>query len=108
MCLKMFFFSVFRTFSVFSFGSQALGRVASLVPDFKKAGNNVKLIFATLDRETKSDPNEGEFLEEPFDGGVDFRNVYFSYPTRSTNRILRVMVQLDSISPSVFLPSKFQ
>ncbi len=80
----------FRTFSAFNFGSQALGRVASLAPEFKKAAHNVKLVFSTMDRETKCDVNAGEFPDEPFDGRIEFRNIYFRYPTRPNTRILRV------------------
>ncbi|KAL5111333.1 ATP-dependent translocase ABCB1 [Taenia crassiceps] len=81
--------AVFRTYSAYSFGSQALGRVASLAPEFRKASHNVKLVFATLDRKTKSDANEGDFLKEAFDGRIEFNNIYFRYPTRPNTRILR-------------------
>nr|CDS29073.1 multidrug resistance protein 1 [Hymenolepis microstoma] len=81
--------AVFRSFSAFNFGSQGLGRISALVPEFKKASNNVKLVFATLDRKTLSDPNEGEFPSEPFDGCVDFRKIYFSYPTRANVKVLK-------------------
>ncbi|EUB64563.1 Multidrug resistance protein [Echinococcus granulosus] len=81
--------AVFRTYSAYSFGSQALGRVASLAPEFRKASHNVKLVFATLDRQTKSDANEGDFPKEPFDGRVEFLNIDFRYPTRPNTRILR-------------------
>ncbi|VDK32048.1 unnamed protein product [Taenia asiatica] len=86
---KITVLAVFRTYSAYSFGSQALGRVASLAPEFRKASHNVKLVFATLDRKTKSDPNEGDFPEEAFDGRIEFHNIYFRYPTRPNTRILR-------------------
>uniref|UniRef100_A0A5K3EJJ9 ABC transporter domain-containing protein n=3 Tax=Mesocestoides corti TaxID=53468 RepID=A0A5K3EJJ9_MESCO len=81
--------AIFRSFAAFNFGSQALGRVASLAPGFKKASHDVRLVFATMDRKTKSDVNAGDFPDEPFDGRIEFRNVYFRYPTRPNTRILR-------------------
>lgn len=84
---------LFRTYSAYSFGSQALGRVASLAPEFRKASHNVKLVFATLDRKTKSDANDGDFPEEAFDGRIEFHNIYFRYPTRPNTRILRVRIR---------------
>ncbi|VDL35679.1 unnamed protein product, partial [Hymenolepis diminuta] len=49
---------IFGTFAAFSFGSQGLGRISSMFPEIKKASHNVKLVFATLDRKSRSDPNE--------------------------------------------------
>ncbi|KAM3178292.1 hypothetical protein ACTXT7_002876 [Hymenolepis weldensis] len=79
---------IFGTFAAFSFGSQGLGRISSMFPEIRKASHNVKLVFATLDRKTRSDPNEGEFPSEPFNGCIDFRKIHFHYPTRANVKVL--------------------
>lgn len=61
-----------------------------MVPEFRKASDSVKRVFATLDRKTGSDPNEGEFPEEPFDGQIDIKKIYFRYPTRPDVQVLKV------------------
>lgn len=90
----MFFF---RTLAAFNFSGQALGRIAAMVPEFKKASHNVKFVFATLDRKTKSDPNNGEFPTEAFDGCVDFRKISFHYPTRPNVQVLKVSARTLNI-----------
>ncbi|VDN09673.1 unnamed protein product, partial [Dibothriocephalus latus] len=81
--------NVFRAYAAFNFGSQALARVAALAPDYQKALTKIRNVFSTIDRQTKMDVNEGEFPQTEFKGKIEFRNVYFRYPTRKDVRILR-------------------
>ncbi|VUZ55246.1 unnamed protein product [Hymenolepis diminuta] len=48
----------------------------------------LKINCATFDRKGRSDPNEGEFPSEPFNGCIDFRKIHFHYPTRANVQVL--------------------
>ncbi|KAL7062928.1 hypothetical protein AAHC03_0254 [Spirometra sp. Aus1] len=87
--LRLDVLAVFRAYAAFNFGSQALSRVAALAPDYQKAIVKIKKVFSTIDRETKMNVHEGLFPEEDFKGKIEFRNVYFRYPTRKNVRILK-------------------
>ncbi|VDL90047.1 unnamed protein product [Schistocephalus solidus] len=95
--------AVFRAYSAFNFGSQALARVAALAPDYQKALVKIRKVFSTIDRETKMDVLDGLYPETDFKGKIEFRNVYFRYPTRKDVRILRRFNHTVSPGESVAL-----
>nr|VZI05406.1 unnamed protein product [Spirometra erinaceieuropaei] len=81
--------AVFRAYAAFNFGSQALTRLAALAPDYQKAMVKIKRVFSTIDRKTKMNVHEGFCPEMGFKGKIEFRNVYFRYPTRKNVRVLK-------------------
>ncbi|VDP83626.1 unnamed protein product [Echinostoma caproni] len=81
--------AIFRVFAVMNMSAQALGRLASVAPDTKKAATSCKAIFATLDRIPRIQTDQGLEPNTEFEGKVTFNKVYFRYPTRPEARILK-------------------
>ncbi|TPP59637.1 ATP binding cassette subfamily B MDR TAP [Fasciola gigantica] len=81
--------AMFRVFAVMNMSAQTLGRLASVVPDSRKAEQSSRSIFATIDRIPQIQTDEGLMPDREFKGKVTFKNVYFRYPTRREARILK-------------------
>ncbi|KAL7061746.1 hypothetical protein AAHC03_0740 [Spirometra sp. Aus1] len=81
--------AVFRIFASINFAGQGLGRTASLAPDFKSAHSNIKRTFETIERPTKMDVNAGLSPDKDLSGAIEFKRVYFRYPTRPNTLILK-------------------
>ncbi|CDS40211.1 ATP binding cassette subfamily B MDR TAP [Echinococcus multilocularis] len=81
--------TMFRIFSAVNFAAQGLGRAAAYAPDFTTASRNIKKTLATIQRETQMDVGQGDYPTDPPVGKFEFKNVYFRYPTRRKNPILR-------------------
>ncbi|KAL5111589.1 ATP-dependent translocase ABCB1 [Taenia crassiceps] len=81
--------TIFRIFSAVNFAAQGLGRAAAYAPDFSTASQNIKKTLASIHRETQMDVNQGDYPPDPPVGKFEFKNVYFRYPTRRRNPILR-------------------
>ena len=61
--------------------------------DLKKASNAFKSIYSTLDTDVLINPfqedNEGKLSAQNIKGKIEFRHVYFAYPTRPEQIILK-------------------
>ncbi len=79
-----------RIFSAINFAAQGFGRAASFAPDFTTASKKIKQTLQTIHRRPQMDVDEGERPLDPVKGKIEFKNVYFRYPTRRKIRILRV------------------
>nr|QUF59439.1 ATP-binding cassette transporter Abcb1-like1/3/4 [Brachionus angularis] len=82
--------NLFRIYSTLTFSSMILGRVYSLLPDQKKSLDSAKTVFKIIDRKSKIDPFENNGLKlDKVIGNIRFENVFFSYPNRASNQILK-------------------
>ncbi|KAF7232940.1 hypothetical protein EG68_09377, partial [Paragonimus skrjabini miyazakii] len=81
--------AVFRVFIVLNMSAHSLGRAASIGPETALAKAASKSILATLDRIPRILTDSGEKPVEPFSGHIEFKRVYFKYPTRSDIYVLK-------------------
>jgi len=84
------FFHILRVFAATTFGSMAVGRSTSALPDFTKAKIAAYNIKKLLDRKSEIDPS-ATTGDEPAkcNGDVKFTDVEFFYPTRKTAQVLQ-------------------
>lgn len=63
----------------------------SMTSDLAKGGSAVKSVFAILDRATEIDPEDPEAvpIQDTIEGHIELKNVFFSYPARSDQMILK-------------------
>ncbi|VEL39611.1 unnamed protein product [Protopolystoma xenopodis] len=101
---KVEMLSMFRVFAVMTFSAQMLGEHVLMIPEMKKAILCSKKTLRTLKRKTLIPEDEGLKPESEFRGQVEFRNVYFRYPTRPTIPVLRVRKSNFSFIILLFLP----
>ncbi|KAL1561970.1 ABC-type xenobiotic transporter [Salvia divinorum] len=81
---------VFRVFFVLSMVAMELSTWSAMAPDSGKAKAAAASIFAILHGKSKLDPrDESGITPENIDGEIEFRHVYFSYPTRPDIQILK-------------------
>ncbi|KNG89222.1 multidrug resistance protein 1, 2, 3 (p glycoprotein 1, 2, 3) [Aspergillus nomiae NRRL 13137] len=83
-------FQFFLCFSVVIFGAQSAGTVFSFAPDIAKARHAAASLKALFDRTPEIDSwsRDGEMVQS-IEGHVEFREVYFRYPTRPNQLVLR-------------------
>ncbi|KAB8255465.1 P-loop containing nucleoside triphosphate hydrolase protein [Aspergillus pseudonomiae] len=83
-------FQFFLCFSVVIFGAQSAGTVFSFAPDIAKARYAAASLKALFDRTPEIDSwsHDGEMVQS-IEGHVEFRDVYFRYPTRPNQLVLR-------------------
>lgn len=86
------FQNIFRVFAAIVFGSIAIGATASLAPDYSKAKQSAKIIYAIIDREPQIDnySESGSKLEN-LNGEIKFNGVFFAYPQRLQLNVLSGM-----------------
>lgn len=70
--------------------SAALGRALSMATDTDKARKAARKTLKTIDQQTSIDADRGIIPEERLTGNIEFRNLYFRYPTRMNVSVLRV------------------
>lgn len=82
--------NMFKVFSAIIFGAMAVGQASQFAPDYGKAKSSAARIFNLLDKKPLIDSYSPDG-EQPAEvkGVVEFRDVHFSYPTRSTVAVLR-------------------
>ncbi|PMD29475.1 P-loop containing nucleoside triphosphate hydrolase protein [Hyaloscypha variabilis F] len=76
-------------FSAIMFGAQAAGAMFSFAPDMgkaKKAAQELKVLF-----DSQPEIESAVSTSEPLDlqGGIEFRDVHFAYPSKSEQPVLR-------------------
>jgi len=70
---------------VFIFGAFTAAQGASMGPDVKKATKAASKIFSIIRRPSTVDPLDGSGATpygEAFTGTIEFKDVWFRYPTR--------------------------
>ncbi|ELU01162.1 hypothetical protein CAPTEDRAFT_219712 [Capitella teleta] len=84
------FADMFKVFGSIVFGAMAIGQASHFAPDYGKGKAAAARLFALLDREPEIDSfsTEGQ-TPNACTGEVQFKDVKFSYPTRSTVPVLR-------------------
>lgn len=79
-----------QVFFVLSMVATAISTWSAMAPDSGKAKAAAASIFAILDGKSKLDPrDESGITLENIDGEIEFRHVYFSYPSRPDIQILK-------------------
>lgn len=72
-----------------TFGAQGAGQFFSFSPDLTKAISAATNVTRLLEHEPDIDvlSGEGKPVEQLEAGRIEFRNVHFSYPTRSVRKV---------------------
>ncbi|CAL8095688.1 unnamed protein product [Calicophoron daubneyi] len=81
--------ALFRCFQLFNVGGNSLGLATSFAPQAKVTAKFAKAILQIMDRKSRIPIGVGLHPREAFTGKINFKNVYFRYPTRPDMRILR-------------------
>ncbi|KAI7759569.1 hypothetical protein LZL87_013514 [Fusarium oxysporum] len=83
-------FQFFLCFMAVLFGAQSAGSIFAFAPDMGKAHQAARELKILFDREPVIDTwaNAGERLTK-IDGSLEFRDVYFRYPSRPEQHVLR-------------------
>ncbi|CAN6691266.1 unnamed protein product [Malus baccata var. baccata] len=78
-------------FLILLFTACIIADAGSMSSDPSKGNSAIQSVFAMLDRKSKIDPNNqwGLEIKRRIKGRVEFRNVFFSYPTRPDQMILK-------------------
>lgn len=76
---------MFKAIYCLLFGAYGAGQAQSFAPDIVKAMASSHSVYRILDEPTTCDPmsEEGEVIPNKAQGKIEFRNVWFKYPTRS-------------------------
>ncbi|KAI6222555.1 Multidrug resistance protein 1A [Aphelenchoides besseyi] len=80
--------AVYRVFFAIAFCGQSVGQISSFIPDVVKARLAASLLFHLIEYPTLIDSLSDRGIRKKLTGNVQFKNVYFAYPTRAGNRIL--------------------
>jgi ATP-binding cassette subfamily B (MDR/TAP) protein 1 len=69
---------------------RVIAETASMTADLSKGTSALKSVFQILQRETKMDPENPDGIKtEKINGEIEFKQVYFIYPARPKQIILR-------------------
>ena len=76
---------MFKAIYCMLFGAYGAGQAQSFAPDIVKAIAASHSVYRILDEPTTCDPMdpEGEMIKGKVNGKIEFRNVWFKYPSRS-------------------------
>ncbi|XP_015898197.2 putative multidrug resistance protein [Ziziphus jujuba] len=82
---------LFQAFLILLFTAYIIAEAGSMTSDISKGSSAIQSVFAMLDRKTEIDPDSkwGLDLKKRVKGRIEFKNVFFSYPTRPDQMILR-------------------
>lgn len=82
---------LFQAFLILLFTAYIIAEAGSMTSDISKGSSAIQSVFAILDRKTEIDPDSkwGLDLKKRVKGRIEFKNVFFSYPTRPDQMILR-------------------
>jgi len=73
--------------------TSGIGQSMGNIGDLKKAKIALRSLYSTIDTESKISPfkndNEGKKSPENIKGKIEFKNVYFAYPTRPEQLVLK-------------------
>jgi ATP-binding cassette subfamily B (MDR/TAP) protein 1 len=71
------------------FGAQAAGGMFAFAPDMGKAKQGAQELKALFDRQPQIETRSSAGLMINIEGGIEFRDVYFEYPSKPDHPILR-------------------
>ncbi|KAF3453524.1 hypothetical protein FNV43_RR03964 [Rhamnella rubrinervis] len=82
---------LFQAFLILLFTAYIIAEAGSMTSDISKGSSAIQSVFAILDRNTEIDPESkwGLEIKKRIKGRTEFKNVFFSYPTRPDQMILR-------------------
>jgi len=82
--------NVFRIFFAISFCAQSIGQASSFIPDYVKAKMSAGLLFYMMNYEPVIDNcSTAGKVPDSFNGLINAQNLYFSYPSRASVRVLQ-------------------
>jgi ATP-binding cassette subfamily B (MDR/TAP) protein 1 len=86
----LYFQDMFKVFAAIIFGAMAVGQASQFAPDYGKAKAAAARVFTLLDQVPSIDSYSTDG-EKPSScvGKIEFSDVHFSYPTRSSVTVLR-------------------
>ncbi|KAI5557616.1 hypothetical protein BDE02_18G116000 [Populus trichocarpa] len=89
---KITYKHLFQIFFILISTGRVIAETATMTADLSKGTSALKSIFRILQRETKIDPENSDGIKpETINGGIEFKQVYFIYPARPKQIILRGM-----------------
>ncbi|KAM1057304.1 hypothetical protein ACFX2A_031263 [Malus domestica] len=82
---------LFQAFLILLFTAYIIADAGSMTSDISKGNSAIQSVFAMLDRKSEIDPDNqwGLEIKRRIKGRIEFRNVFFSYPTRPEQMILK-------------------
>lgn len=82
---------LFQAFLILLFTAYIIAEAGSMTSDISKGASAIQSVFAILDRKTEIDPDNkwGLEIKRRIKGRVELKNVFFSYPTRPEQMILK-------------------
>ncbi|KAJ6407997.1 hypothetical protein OIU84_011332 [Salix udensis] len=87
---KIAYKHLFQIFFILVSTGRVIAETASMTSDLSKGTSALKSVFQILQRETKMDPeNPDGIVTEKINGEIEFKQVYFIYPARPKQIILR-------------------
>jgi ATP-binding cassette subfamily B (MDR/TAP) protein 1 len=79
----------FIAFSAIMFGGQAAGGMFAFAPDMGKAKQAAQELKTLFDRRPKIETRSSAGAKINIEGGIEFRDVYFEYPSKPDHPVLR-------------------
>jgi len=87
---KITYKHLFQIFFILVSTGRVIAETASMTADLSKGTSALKSVFQILQRETKMDPENPDGIKtEKINGEIEFKQVYFTYPARPKQIILR-------------------
>lgn len=84
---------LFQAFLILLFTAYVIAEAGSMTSDLSKGSNAVRSVFAILDRRSEIDPdgssNWNRDMKKGIRGRIELKNVFFAYPTRPEQLILK-------------------
>ncbi|CAK7345688.1 unnamed protein product [Dovyalis caffra] len=81
---------LFQIFFILVSTGRVIAETASMTADLSKGTSALESVFRILQRETKMDPENSDGIKpENMNGEIEFKQVYFNYPARPKQIILR-------------------
>ncbi|KAF4394586.1 hypothetical protein F8388_020411 [Cannabis sativa] len=82
---------LFQAFLILLFTAYIIAEAGSMTSDISKGGTAIHSVLQILDRKSEIDPESkwGIDLKKKVKGRVELKNVFFSYPTRPNQMILK-------------------
>ncbi|POO00458.1 ABC transporter [Trema orientale] len=82
---------LFQAFLILLFTAYIIAEAGSMTSDISKGSSAIQSVLAILDRKSEIDPENklGLDIKKRIKGRVEFKNVFFSYPTRPDQMILK-------------------
>lgn len=82
---------LFQAFLILLFTAYIIAEAGSMTSDISKGSSAIQSVLAILDRNTEIDPESkyGVDIKKRIKGRIEFKNVFFQYPTRPDQMILR-------------------